>query len=233
LVAAGEFFHHPVISRDGSRIGVGQVVDRTRPLFALPAAGGAAEKICEGCGMTYQWARDNRRALVMLPQPGNRTSVGLLDTMSGKRTVLAEHPSQNLWQGQFSPDERWVSFHAITGPAQSRVFVIPFRESATPPEQWVPITDGRSSVDKPRWSPDGNLMYYTSDEDGFRCIWARRLNPATKQPTGEPFGVFHSHSARRSLARVPLYPLEINVARDRLVFNLAERTGNIWMTTVK
>ena len=28
----------------------------------------------------------------------------------------------------------------------------------------------------------------------------------------------------------PVYDAAINVARDRLVFNLAERTGNIWMT---
>jgi hypothetical protein len=87
--------------------------------------------------------------------------------------------------------------------------------------------------DKSRWSPDGNLLYYLSERDGFRCIRAQRLDPATKRPVGAPFDVYHSHSARRSLMNPALHFLEISLSLDRMVFNLEERTGNVWMAKLE
>ena len=81
------------------------------------------------------------------------------------------------------------------------------------------------------WSPDGKLLYFLSERDGFRCIWAQRLDPATKHPSGAAFPIRHFHTSRRSLATVgdPLY-IGLSVAVDKLVFSMTERTGNIWMT---
>ena len=42
-----------------------------------------------------------------------------------------------------------------------------------------------------------------------------------------PAVVYHSRSTRRSLSAVPLYALEISIARDRIAFMLTEITGNI------
>ena len=75
--------------------------------------------------------------------------------------------------------------------------------------------------------PTGNLLYFTSERCGFRCIWAQPLERRTKRPTGEAFAVFHAHSALSSLLNMELGELEISVARDKLVFNVAERRGNI------
>ncbi len=114
------------------------------------------------------------------------------------------------------------------------MFIVPFRGEALIPErEWIAVSNGSSWDDKPRWSPDGNLLYFTSDRDGFVCLWAQRLNPATKRPIGAPFVIYHVHLARRSMANVGHGPLEISVARDKIVFNMAELTGNIWMTTLK
>ena len=35
------------------------------------------------------------------------------------------------------------------------------------------------------WSPGGNLVYYHSAEDTYQCLYARHLDPLTKQPQGE------------------------------------------------
>jgi hypothetical protein len=59
------------------------------------------------------------------------------------------------------------------------------------------------------------------------------VDAAGKRPQGDPFAVYHFHSARRSMMNVPFYPLDLSVARDKLVFNLSERTSNIWMTTLE
>jgi hypothetical protein len=80
------------------------------------------------------------------------------------------------------------------------------------------------------WSPAGNVLYWISERDGFRCLAARRLDSATKRPRGEMSYVLHLHGARRSMMhfRNP-HMGRPAVARDKIVFSLAERTGNIWM----
>jgi hypothetical protein len=81
------------------------------------------------------------------------------------------------------------------------------------------------------WSPDGNLFYGLSSRDGYRCIWAQHLDPATKRPVGAPFAVFHSHNARLSLSNQT--EMSLGMGRDQIVFNMGERTGNIWMAEWK
>lgn len=95
---------------------------------------------------------------------------------------------------------------------------------------WIPVTDGLQVDTYVAWSPDGNLLYFLSERDGFRCIWAQRLAPATKQPDGAAFPIRHFHNARESLARVDRFDLVgLSAARERLVFSMSELTGNIWM----
>jgi hypothetical protein len=81
-----------------------------------------------------------------------------------------------------------------------------------------------------RWSPDGKAIYFIDDRDHFRCIWARRLNPAMKEPVGGAFPVFHSHTARVSMTGLQdTGAIGLALARDKIVFAQAEATGNIWM----
>ena len=111
---------------------------------------------------------------------------------------------------------------------------MPFSPGVKPRhEEWIPVTDGRQFEDLPRWSPDGNLLYFTSHRDGFRCLWAQRLDPGSKRPRGDAFPVYHLHSARLSLMNVHLGDQEIPVARDKLVFTLGELTGNIWAADLR
>jgi hypothetical protein len=104
-------------------------------------------------------------------------------------------------------------------------------ETPAPEESWIPITDGKGLDREAAWSPDGNLLYFLSDRDGFRCIWAQRLQPATKRPVGEPSAVLHFHHARRSLRAVGnnVGAIGLSVAKGRLVFALGDVTGNIWL----
>jgi hypothetical protein len=76
------------------------------------------------------------------------------------------------------------------------------------------------------------LIYNISERDGFRCVWAQRVNPVTKRPVGEQFAVFHSHDARLSLWTGTDVTFS-DVASDQIVFNMTERTGSIWMAEFK
>ena len=114
------------------------------------------------------------------------------------------------------------------------LWIAPFRDGSLPAaHEWVGVTSGEHWDDKPRWSPDGNLMYFTSLRDGFHCLWAQRLRPDTKEPTGPPFAVKHFHGARLSMTNTGFIALEVAIARDQIFINLGELTGNIWTTSLR
>jgi hypothetical protein len=116
-------------------------------------------------------------------------------------------------------------------PGRSRIFAIPVREDGPTPERdWVPITSGEYSDVRPEFSPDGKLVYFMSLRDGFGCLWAQRLDAATKTPAGQPFPIQHFHSARRSPGSVRTGQRAISIARNMIVTTMEERTGNIWLT---
>jgi Tol biopolymer transport system component len=193
------------------------------------------QRVCEDCGRPWDWSPDGSKLLYLIEegvrQPG--LAAGVVDVATREKTVYLEHPSYSLARARFSPDGRWVSFTAISR-ANKRIVIAPVASHRVArEEQWITIAEEATVVDKSRWSPDGNLLYFISEADGYRCIRARRLDPATKRPVGPPIDVYHSHSARRSLMNPWLGLLEISVSPDKLLFNLGETTGNIWMAEWK
>jgi hypothetical protein len=160
--------------------------------------------------------------------------VDVLVVSSGEKIRFLQDPKRSLLSPEFSPDDRWICWHRSEGPLARRVFVVPFRRPALGENEWIPITDGSGLDREPYWSPDGNLLYFLSEREGFRCVWAQRLDPATKRPVGAAFPVYHSHRARLSLMSLPNTNWAgLSVARDKLVFSMGERTGNIWMTKLE
>ena len=78
------------------------------------------------------------------------------------------------------------------------------------------------------WSPGGNLLYFISERDGYRCIWAQHLNQKTKVPVGSAIPVHHFHGTSSRLSG-GTRNLKLSAARDKLVFPMEEESGNIWM----
>ena len=147
--------------------------------------------------------------------------------------VHSEKADDILYQGRYSPDGRWVAFLQATSekPLNTRVFISPIRDGrALARDGWIPVTDGSQIDNDVVWSPDGNLLYFTSQRDGSLCVWAQQLKRTTKQPAGPAFAVRHFHNPRQSLARVDRKKLiGMSVASGKLVFAMSELTGNIWM----
>jgi len=225
----------PVITADGSRVAY---VDAERhwAIFVVPSSGGEPEKVCGDCGDSFvfvqDWSRDKTRILYLAGSP---TEVFVLHLPSGRKTRALQRSPHSLWQARFSPDDRWISVLApLEAQGHTRLWVVPFRDGSVPDaDQWVAITSGDAWDDKPRWSPDGNLMYFTSLRDGFHCLWAQRLRPDTKEPMGPAFHVQHFHSARLSMSNAGFVGLETAAARDKLFINLGELSGNIWTTRLQ
>ncbi|HYM10748.1 MAG TPA: protein kinase [Bryobacterales bacterium] len=225
-----------LISPDGSRV-VYCSFDRTNAgvggCFVVSAAGGVPQKFCEGCGVSsiQDWYQNGRRVLY---RKGFTTNTQLMvrDLDSGHDTLFLAHPKYSVTAARFSPDGRWVVFQTVIEAATRRqIFVAPIRNGvAAGQAEWIPITDGSGLDRNAVWSPDGNLLYFLSERDGFRCFWAQHLDPATKRPAGPPLAVYHFHQARRSLMPAQeVSRIGLSVTRDKIIFSMAETTGNIWL----
>jgi hypothetical protein len=76
----------------------------------------------------------------------------------------------------------------------------------------------------------GDVLYYESDRDGSWCVWAQRLQRETMRTVGPPVAIHHAHSARLSIGNIGPTNRGLAASRDRVVFNMGEMIGNIWMT---
>jgi Tol biopolymer transport system component len=207
-------------------------VDNTDQMFLVNLLTNTTEKVGANCGPPTDISSDGDK--ILFEQLRAPIHVMMIDIPRARSLPLVrtERPGLLLFAGRFSPDTRWVAFHASLEKSLNRkVFISPIRDGHGLPEsEWIPVSDG-SQVDKNvAWSPDGNLLYFLSERDGRRCIWAQRLQPATKQPVGSAFVVQHFHDSRQSLSRVPRWGLiGITAVQGRLVFTMSELTGDIWM----
>jgi CubicO group peptidase (beta-lactamase class C family)/beta-lactamase regulating signal transducer with metallopeptidase domain len=242
----------PVLSPDGRTVYYQVTEDLKEYVYSVPTAGGEPKRICE-CGWPTDVSPDGTTLLVqdegsIMGTPGNPGDrVYAVDLATGRKTKILSHQDWTFWRIHFSPDGKWLSFHVgLRGPGTPmgvgdtvHEIVAPYRGAAAIGErEWIKITDGKAYSDASRWSPDGNLMYYVSDRDGARCIWAQRLEPATKKPVGEPISVLHIHSPRHSLsnlganAEFPLGWLDISVSRDKLIFSLGTPPKATWADVI-
>ena len=224
LLASHDFpVHHPQISHDGSQVEYYSSAGH----FMTPAAGGPPEKLCgeECASFSFGWTPDGGSILLAIKPPFGR-QLDILDVRTRHRRPFMDGA---IFQPRFSPDQRWLTFaECASGPCL--LFISPLRDGLPAGrDSWIRISQPGIWSDKPRWSPDGGLIYMISERDGFRCLWAQRLDPNTKHPIGAPIEVFHFHNARLSPVSYP--NLEINVAADKIVLNLSELAGNIWTIT--
>jgi eukaryotic-like serine/threonine-protein kinase len=225
----------PHINQDGSKVvyvvGGGPGLS-AQYVVAIGAGGapGVPDKICDNCGTPNEWSPDSRKILSFFGRTGGTRYLRLFDLPTNEWTILAQHPKDLLGGARLSPDGQWVSFVETTAPTRRRIFVVPATgKTAVPQNQWIPITDGQRLDREPRWSPDGKLLYFLSERDGFRCLWAQPLDPATKHPAGAPFAVQHFHRTRFSIRYQDTGTVGLGIARDKIVFAMGETTGNIWM----
>jgi serine/threonine protein kinase len=231
LTATPDFESMPRITPDGSKVAFSVIQQGRRVLSVVPAAGGSPQIVCNDCGNPQAWLPGGTKLLFLRNDPAP-ASIFELDTVSGQSRPMVQHTEIPVYVCQLSADGRWLIFKGDLGTLRTQVYAAPVpAEGPAPPASWIPITGGDAWDDLPRWSSDGRRIYFYSDRDGFRCIWARRFDPAAQQPSGEVFPIQHFHQIRLSLSNLSLAEFELDAAPGKLVFPLAEISGNIWMIT--
>jgi hypothetical protein len=110
-----------------------------------------------------------------------------------------------------------------------QIFIAPLRTIPVPRADWIPITDDKGLNRNAVWAANGQRVYFLSDHDGFRCIWARNLEAATKRPVGDAFAVYHAHSARVALTSIAVGQISLSATKDQVFYSQPELSGNVWM----
>ncbi len=155
-----------------------------------------------------------------------RDTLALVNRNTRQVTPFLFNPDGNLYQAHFSHDGAWITF--ISSRNHSQIYVAPFSPQEIPMKNWIPITDGTTWDDKPNFSFDDKLIFFTSDRDGSRCILAQSLT-SDMHPSGNPFVVYHFHSKKRSLSNPPIGLMSLAAGPGMLVFNQGEFTGSLWL----
>jgi Tol biopolymer transport system component/serine/threonine protein kinase len=236
LMASSQDELWPVISPDGSKVAFTEMRIGRVEHFYKPINGGSKEILCdEDCGPTVSgWSSDSKMVLVDSFSHGarSRLAVSLIELSSRRRTMLLADPRYDLHQARFSPNGHWIAFAARGETGSSRLYLAPFhQEKPATATELVAVTDGTSWDAAPQWSPDGKLVYFASTRDGYRCIWAQRLN-AANQPSGEAFAVAHLHSVRYSPTVLPFDIVDLVLGRDQILLSMGDQKGNIWSAKV-
>ena len=164
-----------------------------------------------------RFSRSARYSTCILPISSSSSSSSI--------RVVASDPRRNLFNQRFSPDQRWIAFlaHDLMYNATSTVYVIPAAGGA-----WRAMTDGSAFDDKPRWGPDGRVLYYVSDRDGVKNVWGRRFDRTTGTPAGEPFAVTSFRSPQFLIAPQAVQ-MDIAITATHLMIPMSESRGDIWM----
>ncbi len=216
----------PRISPDGAWVAFSDLENGKSVARLIPAAGGPGRILCEACG-SRNWA-DSKQLIVTFT--GSKRVTGLMTIETGHYNPFLPYTSAPATAApQTSRDVRWIAFYHPIDDGRTKMFVAPVRRTPVAESEWIQINEGLHWDAVPEFSPDGKTLYFFSHRDGFRCHWAMKFDPATGKRVGSPFAVQHYHSARRSPSYVRYGRVANGVAKDKIVFTMAERTGNIWM----
>jgi Tol biopolymer transport system component len=220
--AVAPIYGHGILSASGERIAACWIDSR----LTIVTVEGLIEQTFEGPG-GFPWGFSPDESLVLYNRLEGRTrGIWAWDRASDETAELIGDSDVSYYQGQFSPDGHWVTWQSN----RFGVEVAPFRGlQPVSDSERVNLSPEGWDADKPRWSPDGNVMYFVSPQDGYDCIYAQPLDPDSKQPRGEVVEIYHSHESSISISNVTPPRNEISVAGDRIVFGMEEQTSNLWV----
>ena len=235
----------PVLSADGSKLAFWQIERGDQPsmTFVTELSTGPESSLraaeprrlpsaaTEGSGWPWSWSPSGEN-LWYDPARWPRLAPNYLyNARTGQQLAELGHSKHDLAFLHYSPDGRWLAFVEPVSDNEARLVVTPVRgHRPSGPSEWLPIASGDLSLYWHAWSPDGDVIYYQSDRDGFVCLWAQRLTRTTMKPAAPPVAIYHAHSARLSISSIGPNVRGMAAARDRIVFNMSEMIGNIWMT---
>ena len=142
---------------------------------------------------------------------------------------LASIPGAVLWQGNFSPNGRWVSFIVSRSDQPGTIELLVVTAQESPDNRFTRIAEDHAWPDKPRWARDGKTLYFISRRPGPHFnLWAVAFDPDRGVPVGEPFALTDFESPTLHISS-DLNRAEMDVSATDVVLTMKSVTGSVWM----
>jgi Tol biopolymer transport system component/tRNA A-37 threonylcarbamoyl transferase component Bud32 len=223
-IFAGSSPVFPRLSGDGARLAFRDLGQKFAGSYLVTDFSGTPRQICENC-MILDFFSNPDEALVRY----GRNRLLRQHLIQGGQSEILNAAGGAIEDAHLSHDDRWVTFLLTKSSGISAICVAPLTGTRAPEQEWITIAEDSRYLGSPRWSPDGNLIYYLSERDGHCCVWARQLEAKDKKPFGAPLGIYHEHRPRYALLpSAPKAPRAIGVAKDKLLMYQINTTSNIW-----
>jgi Tol biopolymer transport system component/predicted Ser/Thr protein kinase len=220
----------PVPSDDSTQVAWAVTEEKRLSVYIVPIRGGVPRRVCTSCGRPIQWFAGDTRLLLDNAGP-EHYGIAVLDVATGQTRALLRHPTYRLFTPRVSPDGRLLCFTAITAPVQRRTYLVHFSpDREIDSKEWTVVSSGSNLERQPCWSPNGDIIYFLSERDAFRCIWGLRIDRATLKPVGDAFAVRHLHQFRHSLLDFnDVADIGFSIAGNTIYLAVREIQSNIWL----
>ena len=206
----------PRWSRDGARILVvaGGTADVGWAAYAVPRLGGTPRRLSLDPIEEPVWSADGTRVAGL--SEGSQ-HIHVTDTVQGDTTAIPLAEEFPFKRGlDWSPSGDFFVVGAVDAEGQSVL--------------WTVSVDGRAQsrivrdvveISSPRWSPDGDAIYYWRDDPESGGIWKIDVSARDGTALGPP---------RLLLAGVPVRPpLTVSADGTRLLYRRQQSQSNLWV----
>jgi len=149
----------PVWSPDGSRIAFSSSRDGPYNLYQKASSGAGEDEPLLKSGQSkfaWDWSADGRFLLYSSNDPKTRDDLWFLPVSGDRKPAPFLQTPFNEYQGQFSPDGRWVAYVSDES-GRAEVYVRPFPPG--PGGKWQ-ISNGGAY--EPHWRRDGKELFFVS-----------------------------------------------------------------------
>jgi hypothetical protein len=151
---------------------------------------------------------------------------------SGESSAVLTLAEGSFMEGSLSPDNRWAVYRSSLPDGRVSIAIVPVGPVPVAPADVIPVAVSDRYMGNPRWSPQGQYIYFLSERDGRCRLYSQKVDSQTKRPFGAAVAVYTSPGERISL-NYPLGNGFIDVAADKIIFTITEVIGNIVLLTPK
>ena len=173
----------PAWSPDGIRIAFGSDRDGSNQIYVMDADGGSVRQLTDGPGSSggMVWSPDGTHIVFEIYRVGNY-DLYLADADGGNARQLTEHPADELYPA-WSPDGTRIAFTSDRDSDSGRREIYVMDSDGT---NLYRLTDhtaesGWTSVQAPRWSPDGTRIAFSSGGGSVAHIYVVEVDGGNLQ----------------------------------------------------
>ena len=231
LVTPGIPSQSPIVDKTGQLLAYEQTdLSNEGTSICTRVGEGPVRRLCRGCSAPSGWF-DSDQAFFY--RDGMPSIIKMADPRTGATRIVLQEDGAALSDASWSPVNELMLFTETKGDRKQMFAVRLPRSTANVEGRWIPIPDKGISVEHPRWSGDGRTIFYSSNSDGFTCIYGQAFSPERGEVVGKPFSVAHFHNQRASIDNVFPRARTLSVDGNSVYFNLGEQSSTIWIGSVR